>query len=309
MAPERFGGFGDISAKARAHTEATGREFEKIIEEMYHPTEGKLITIPGVPPMYDYESIPQQPREERPSGRLLSSAFMFVDPSINHSFAKECDDFMSTNTSYEAESLDATRTWLSETNRSLYAVGPLMPPGVGGVGLSESSKKTEISFGTMFWPYKDEHVWLFVDALIELGVPFIFSHARTDVNIPEGVVDKIKECEHGILLQLIRLIFVTRSSQTFKGTGWILTHCGQNSIIAWPIGADQPLNAAKLTLDLDVAFELIELRTGHGLRPLYRGVTPKGTMQAVAAEARGIVQRARGPEGTEKAQECRNAER
>ncbi|KAF8575272.1 glycosyltransferase family 1 protein [Ramaria rubella] len=337
MAPESFGGFGDISAKARAQAEATGRQFEEIIRSrllrMYHPAGGKLMSIPGVPTMYDYEMMPQEVRSVYCNlGRCNFDCL----PAL--SFAEECDGFISASLSYEAESLNATRSWLSETNRSLYVVGPLMPPGVGDVGLSYSSKKAEvalsengdefdlfldkmlqchgersiiyashtISFGTMFWPYKDQYVWLFIDVLIELGVPFIFSHARKDVNVPQSVADKMKKYGHGILSKWSP----QQTILNHPATGWILTHCGQNSvsealaqgipIIAWPIGADQPLIAAQLTLDLDAAFELIEVRTGQGLRPLYRGVTPKGTVEAVAAEARDIIQRARGPEGTRK---------
>lgn len=116
-----------------------------------------------------------------------------------------------------------------------------------------------------------------------------------------------------------------------KATGWVLSHCGHNTIIetltqgkpmcalqchypssshetnktinsiAWPISIDQPGNAAHLTLNLDVAFELIQVRTGvHGLKPLYRGVQPTGTVEAVAAEARQVLQRAKGEEGQRK---------
>jgi hypothetical protein len=75
--------------------------------------------------------------------------------------------------------------------------------------------------------------------------------------------------------------------------------------IAWPLDADQPGNAAYITLSLDVAFELVEVRTGTGLKPLYRGVKPTGTVEAVASEARTILQKARGAEGMRKR---RNAE-
>ena len=49
-----------------------------------------------------------------------------------------------------------------------------------------------------------------------------------------------------------------------------------------------------------MAFELLEVRTGYGLKPLSRGVRPTGTLEAVAAEARDILKRTRGPEGDRK---------
>ena len=70
--------------------------------------------------------------------------------------------------------------------------------------------------------------------------------------------------------------------------------------IACPLFADQPINAAYLTLNLDVAFEIFEVRTGPGLRPLHRGVRPTGTIEAITAEARNVLERARGPEGERK---------
>ena len=76
--------------------------------------------------------------------------------------------------------------------------------------------------------------------------------------------------------------------------------------IAWPLDTDQPGNAAYLTLTLDVAFQMVEIRTGEdGLKPLYRGVTPTGTDSAVATEVRTIIRNARGSEGKKKR---RNAE-
>ena len=70
--------------------------------------------------------------------------------------------------------------------------------------------------------------------------------------------------------------------------------------IAWPLDADQAPNAAYLTLNLDIAFELTELRTGLGLKPLHRGVQPTGTIEAITAELRSVLQMAWGPEGERK---------
>ena len=48
---------------------------------------------------------------------------------------------------------------------------------------------------------------------------------------------------------------------------------------------------------------MVEVRTGEeGLKPLYRGVTPTGTDEAIAAEARTIIRNARGSEGEKKRQ-------
>jgi hypothetical protein len=70
---------------------------------------------------------------------------------------------------------------------------------------------------------------------------------------------------------------------------------------------DQPGNAAYITLSLDVAIELIQVRTGiEGLKRLHRGGSPPiGTCESVAVEARDVFRRLTGSEGDRKR---RNAE-
>ena len=75
--------------------------------------------------------------------------------------ARECDGFVSVSSAaYESESLDAMRSWLAETNRPVYAVGPLVPPGYGdAAGLSPVAKKMEIDSsknGTEFQTFLDK---------------------------------------------------------------------------------------------------------------------------------------------------------
>ncbi|KAF8518320.1 UDP-Glycosyltransferase/glycogen phosphorylase [Gautieria morchelliformis] len=331
MGPEKFGGFGDVEAKARTQAEATGRKLDDIIDELYHPSSGHLKNLAGLPPMYDYEWVSQEPEPGLPQNEMFTTAYRF---------ACECDGFVSVSSAaYEPKSLEAMRAWLGETNRPVYAIGPLIPPGFGDTGLSDVAKQMEfassnngdefdtflenqlkshgersviyVSFGSYWWPQKNEHAWILVDVLLELGIPFIFSHASAKAVIPPGYAEKIKQSGIGLLSKWSP----QQTILNHPATGWFLTHCGQNSVteamaqgipmIAWPLDADQPVNAAHLTLNLDVAFQMVEVRTGPGLKPLYRGVHPTGTNEAVAAEARSILQKARGPEGERKR---RNAE-
>ena len=71
--------------------------------------------------------------------------------------------------------------------------------------------------------------------------------------------------------------------------------------ICWPISADQPAAAAHLTENLNVAFELFQVRTGDGLKPIARngGVTIKGTREAVGVEIRQTIDSTRSEEGLE----------
>ena len=71
--------------------------------------------------------------------------------------------------------------------------------------------------------------------------------------------------------------------------------------ICWPFQADQALNTALLTDTLEVAYELTEVRTGHGLKPVYRtGNTPTATLDAIRAETRRMLSLALGADGAQK---------
>jgi len=93
-------------------------------------------------------------------------------------------------------------------------------------------------------------------------------------------------------------------------TGWFVSHSGFNGVteslgsgvplICWPISADQPAAAVHLTQNLNVAFELFQVRTGGGLKPLARnGFVPKGTREAVGVEIRETIDLSRSEKGQE----------
>ena len=61
------------------------------------------------------------------------------------------------------------------------------------------------------------------------------------------------------------------------------------------------MNVLLLTSVHDVAYELLEVRTGNGLKPIYRtGKAPTGTPEAVRAEAREVLEKAFGEDGAKK---------
>ena len=68
--------------------------------------------------------------------------------------------------------------------------------------------------------------------------------------------------------------------------------------ICWPISVDQPAAAAHLTENLNVAFELYQVRTGDGLKPLARnGIAAEGTREAVGNEIRQTIDLCRSEKG------------
>ena len=73
--------------------------------------------------------------------------------------------------------------------------------------------------------------------------------------------------------------------------------------ICWPFAADQPTGAAHITENLNVAFELFQVRTGeNGLKPLAsarNGLVAEGTREAVGIEIRQTIDLCRSEKGEE----------
>ena len=64
--------------------------------------------------------------------------------------------------------------------------------------------------------------------------------------------------------------------------------------------ADQPITAAHVTENLHAGFELFQVRSGEGLKPIYRnGLTPSGSREAVGIEVRKTIDLCRSDKGQE----------
>ncbi|KAJ7474291.1 UDP-Glycosyltransferase/glycogen phosphorylase, partial [Mycena latifolia] len=301
--PKSLGGRGIFSPEIDAEALRTGKTADEIGEQILNYTDGTVIQIPGVPAMYDYESFPQ--RDDGVRGCTLRN-----------------------RTSIRRESLVAFETWMKQTlHKPVYAVGPLLPPGYGvGQMLSSSAPRDVeiitflnsmgskygdksvlfISFGTVFWPKVEGQLEELIDALIEKEFPFILCHASPMATVSEVSLKKIEASGIGMASTWAP----QQSILTHSATGWFLTHGGHGGIteslasgvpmICWPFEADQPIAAAHLSENLNVAFHLIEVRSAKGLQPLRSGRVPVGSTEALRAEFREIIDQCRGEPGTEK---------
>ncbi|KAJ7210324.1 hypothetical protein GGX14DRAFT_625273 [Mycena pura] len=188
-----------------------------------------------------------------------------------------------------------------------------------------------ISCGTVFWPTVNDYVEELVEALPEMKAPFILCHASPFAKISDELRSKVVNSGIALLTTWCPQQLILSHS----ATGWFLTHgaqwfdvhfvCGADSrsqsghgglmeslssgvpLICWPFDADQPAAAKHLTHNLNVAFELVEVRTGLGMKPSYGSdKVPEGTREAVGREIRAVVVDCRGETGKEKR---KNAER
>ncbi|KAI5117423.1 hypothetical protein M0805_004054 [Coniferiporia weirii] len=326
--PERYGGNGDMAVKIAAIT-AEDEEIRKTEKEkIYRRIRDELVELPGIPPMYDYEFSPQiVSASSIPPAKTWY--LQYVSPLAPRRMFSESDGIIAaSNRLYEGPVFDAWQEWYG--SRPVIGVGPISPlvdvtslerekaqsPLAGEVNefLDKALEKfgkhsvVLVSFGTHWWSSEPEKIWAVLDVLIELQIPFLFSHASPFATVPEEVKQKVTASGLGLMSSWLPQQLILHH----EACGWFVTHCGHNSVmealtegiplICWPFEIDQPINAANISLTHNAGYELLEVRTGHGLRPLHRlgGRAPEGTIAAVRREAAEVFTKARGEDGAEK---------
>ncbi|KAJ7231994.1 UDP-Glycosyltransferase/glycogen phosphorylase [Mycena rebaudengoi] len=321
LGPESLGGLGDFGARTDAEALRTGKKPEEIGDEIFKYTDGTVVKIDGLPNMYDYEWFPQILPFDIPMAPIVRAGrAMFIE--ADGVLIGTCD-------AYDKESLRALGGWITGTlGKQLYPVGPLLPSHYMApagkstiandvdipiqkfldVALSQYGENSAIliSFGTIFWPTVPEQLEELIDALIEKQFPFILAHASPLAVISETVTKKIETSGVGIATPWCPQQLILNH----PATGWFMGHGGHGGVteslaagvpmICWPFDADQPSSAEHLTRNLNVAFHLMEIRTGKGLKPLFSGQTPQGGRAAVGAEFRRVFDECRSKEGEEK---------
>ncbi|OCB90742.1 UDP-Glycosyltransferase/glycogen phosphorylase [Sanghuangporus baumii] len=315
--PENLGGNGDLAEKINKIAAESPDIQEKEIEKIYRSINQKLVELPGLPPMYDYEHIPQTLPIRLPSP--------LIRPTLRDLFFVECDGVIHcTNRIFEGAALSKFQEWFG--SKPVLAVGPLSPPASVEDVEREKSKSpigqevevflnnaldefgqnsvVYISFGTVWWSSEPEKIWTFIDVLLEQGIPFLLSHASPVAIIPDELSIRVKASGLGYISK--------RVLNLSEACGWFVSHCGHNSVmesltagvplICWPYDADQPTNAVNVTSVHEVGYELFEVRNGYGLRPIHRlgNKSPTGTQDAVRQEAIDVFTKAQGRDGEDK---------
>ncbi|KAJ7627934.1 hypothetical protein DFH06DRAFT_725204 [Mycena polygramma] len=325
--PESMGGQGELFKKIDAEALRLGKSTDEVGDKMFHHTDGTVIRIPGVPPMYDYEFFPQIALEA-PVATMHKTA---------HDMVLMGDGlFVGICRAYDGETFDAFENYVRQLRKPIYPVGPLLPPGYGAeqktltstsLGDMEAQSFLDsmgskygknsvlyISFGSVFWPKLDEQLEDLIDALVEKQFPFILCHPSPLATVSDAVLEKISTSGIGLATKWAPQQFIL----THPATGWFLTHCGHGGVteslasgvpmICWPFQADQPIAAMHLSQTLNVAFHLIEVRTAKGLQPLYNGQVPSGTPEARRAEFRAVIEDCHGAVGAEKRRNVRRVQ-
>lgn len=292
-------------------------------EIVFGDSSDKLIQVPGLPTVHDYENFPQQLMFRPPFIAYLH----YVAPTL----IQDADAIISASMAHiEPRAIIETfNTALSKTSRKIHFMGLLLPqstreivaeraelassPEIASFMANALEKYGQrsviyISFGTVYWTTQPDMAWTVLDVLLDRKIPFIMAHASPLCQVPEEVKLRVKTSGTGLVTPWAP----QQAILEHPAIGWFLTHGGFNSItesihagvpmICWPFAGDQPLNTIHLTENLDVAYELLEVRTGAwDHKPVYRtGNSPKCTLDAVRAEAHAVLERAFGEDGARK---------
>lgn len=332
LGPEYLCGIGDIEARAVVLSEKTGMSVEKAEMEIFQPHAGEVLRSPGLPPMFDYEYYPQKNEPH-----MVAAQLMFTKKASK--MISECDGIISAaSTAYEFEGCKAAHEWFAQSNRPAYTIGPLLPDDIlfDEVQITASELDVSpngqdvitfldkvlassgpqsviyVSFGTLFWPTRGECIWKTLEIILDMGIPLLLAYDKSRLGeMPENLGKKFEASEKALSTPFAPQHTVLKH----ESIGWFLTHGGYNSLIesvlqnvpmiGWPLGADQPANVAHMTVNLNIAYEILEARSGFGLNPMYRGITPKGTLEALEEEVRTILQKAFGEDGRQKRENIR----
>ncbi|EIW63121.1 UDP-Glycosyltransferase/glycogen phosphorylase [Trametes versicolor FP-101664 SS1] len=319
--PEKVGGRGNIRVKAEEEARLTGQPYADVAKKMSWGAKGDVVRIPEFPPLYDYEYFPQE--FDMDENMLIN-----VLPYVHETLEASDGVLLFSSETFEPGAVAAVRAWYAETSRPAYICGPLLPSGSQAATnekklsaeaeeiqtLLDTTLKTSgehsllyISFGSIFWPKAPEKLYAVLDVVMELGIPFILSHASPFAVVPDDIREKAKAYGKGIISAWTPQQMIL----DHPATGWFIAHGGHNGVmeaisagvpqILWPFLADQPLNAIYMTDTLQIAYELIEVRTALGLHAIYRnGRTPVGTLDAVQVEVRDVLAKAFGADGAQK---------
>ncbi|CCO33751.1 UDP-glycosyltransferase 74C1 [Rhizoctonia solani AG-1 IB] len=275
----------------------------------------RLVSVPGIPPYYEWEFATQDVPDIQPLIVFLSARLANM---IKHLETVFCC------TTFEMEPIVAAA--LSGTfgkPMKTFFVGPsvdLIPPHLP----NPSSPVTQfldraytdngahsviyISFGTLFFPLPSStsHLMAALDEIPKAGLRFVFALSSANATLDKSWMDGHVQAGNAIFPEWTNQTAVLEH----PAIHYFLSHGGWNSsteaivrgvpMIFWPMAGDQPINAVQIATVHDCGFELLQVRTGPAKSTAYRNGTEieiVGTEDAVRDEMKRILKMSKGLRG------------
>ncbi|QRW25636.1 glycosyltransferase family 1 protein [Rhizoctonia solani] len=284
-------------------------------DQVPEDTHDQLVSVPGLPPYYSWESKTQDVPD-------IDSFFVYLIARWKN-MVKHIDTVFC-STTFEMEPLVAAAL-PGAFGKSLktYCVGPsvdLVPPHQP----DPKSPVTQfldrayvengahsviyISFGTVFFPLPSSmpHLMAALDEVAKAGFKFVFALSSKSATLDKSWMDAHIEAGNAVFPEWANQTAVLEH----PAIHYFLSHGGWNSsteaivrgvpMIFWPIMGDQPMNAIQIASMHDCGFELLQVRTGAARSTAYRNsseVEIVGTEEAVRDEMRQILKMSKGTRG------------
>jgi len=265
--------------------------------------------------MYDYEMDPQDISTPFPVPLVLGSikqATHLADASV-----------IASTRGFEPKTTAALCAWYEgRLGKRMFFVGPQRPSPLASSDSDSSNPQQSVytfldahpvrsiilvTFGSVMYPKHSWQVETLLKVLLETRTPFIYSSAPAmfspfNPDLERAVVDS----GLGLIVDVVPQAEILGHPSLAAS----LTHGGVNFLmdtilagvvnVFWPFTGDQPVHAAYMSQNLDCAFELIQVRTGNGARPPYRGGKVEGTAEALEAELKEVLIQLAGEVGERK---------
>ncbi|CAE6482177.1 unnamed protein product [Rhizoctonia solani] len=261
----------------------------------------RLISIPGVPPFYEWEAATQDLPFMKPFMGYMMGRFMNM---LKHAEAVIC----CTAFEYEPITASAISSALKVApffiGPSVDVASPHQPDPNSPVTQFLDRAYTEqgahsviyIAFGTFFFPPPSSMSLLMaaVDEIPKAGFKFIFALSSERAQIDQAWIDAHVQAGNAIFPEWTNQTAVLEH----PAIHYFLSHGGWNSSTE-AIG-DQPLDATQIANVHDCGFELLQVRTGPAKSVAYQNGTDVkivGTEDAVREEMKRILALSKGSRG------------
>ncbi|QRV82562.1 glycosyltransferase family 1 protein [Ceratobasidium sp. AG-Ba] len=304
-----------------------GRLFDKILDELVNQESGsekstvevfhevlsdRVVCIPGLPPYYEYEQIPQMNPDFMPLTVQLHKRWNVMRDQMEIAV-------LSCNLEMEPIAVQACATAFTQPVR-VFEVGPatdlpsttLAPQSDSTIDFLDKSYSelgphsvVYIAFGTMFFPLPQSarHLEIILEEIIASGFRLVFSLSSEQAALSEKFMQEMMHEGKAIFPKWTQQLQVLEH----PATHYFMSHGGWNStseaimrgvpMIFWPFAGDHPTNTMQVTSQHDCGFELRQVRTGPAKRPAYPNVAVIGTEEAVRDEIRDILEMSKGSRG------------
>ncbi|WVQ72680.1 hypothetical protein IAR50_002240 [Cryptococcus sp. DSM 104548] len=297
---------------------ARGSTPKEAYEKYTNVFDGKVVTLPGLPPKFDYEYRPHTcclPGAPESLMGVTKACVGLRDPSVTGLILPGAE--------IGTEGVEALA---ADWGRDLYIVGPQVPAQIwAGKTASRAATPDDakvfkflddmkakhgpksvayVSLGTLFYPVlRPEIMRSILKGLREANIPFVFAHSSVVVPAPAELIKEFEGDEDVCIVKHAPQVSVLAN----EATRFFITHAGSNSVseailtvtptVTLPFFFDQAEIAAQLE-QAGVAIDLKQTKTfkDPAHNKLHDGTVIVGTEQAIKEELASVFEKMKGPE-------------